>query len=107
MQRLIAIAPILYGNTQYEPGDELPTNDRDYAEAWLDNASAIWKDDEAEQDEETPAKAIARPRTARAGRTGIAAPSSGAETDLVGRVPDPEKRGVIKEPSKRAPKRAD
>lgn len=103
--KLIATAPILYGNVQYKPGDELPTGDREYTQAWLDNASAVWKDEEAEPEKENR-KAKAKAVTAKAGQTGIAQPSTGAD-DMVGRIPDPEQRGIIKEPSKRPPKRAD
>ena len=75
---LTATTAILYGNQQYGPGDALPTADPGYV--------------------------AARPAAAPAGATGIAQPATGAEEDLVGKVPAPKARGVVKERAKRAPK---
>ena len=101
---LIAKEPILHENTQYEPGDMLPQSDKGYVNAWLEAGSARW----AEIDDFIPAEARkpkAQMVTAKAGQTGIASPSTGQENDLAGRVPEGKVRGVVKEPSKRAPKK--
>lgn len=100
-KRLIAVTPILYSNTQYMPGEELPTTDQAYASAWTSAGSAVW--DEGDGDEEkTEEKKVAkaRPKTAPAGATGIAQPATGAEADLAGRVPSRKARGIVKEKSK-------
>jgi hypothetical protein len=108
VKQLIALTPILYGNRQYEPGEALPTSDSSYAEAWERSGSAVWKNpDDGAGEETTETKkpaAKARRKTAKAGAEGIAQPATGAEADLVGVVPSPKARGVVKEPSKRAPK---
>lgn len=106
--RLTAKAPILYQNKQYRPGDELPVTDAAYASAWVEAGSAVWED-EGDGGEDTAktkkAAAKAQPKTAPAGVTGIASPAAGAEQDLAGKVPGKKARGIIKEPSKRAPKK--
>lgn len=94
---LKALMPILIDNTQYEPGDTLPANNPDLVAAWIECGSAEYREDE-EPEEPKPK---ARRKSAKAGRTGIAQPSNGPENDLVGQVPDPETRGVVKEPAKR------
>lgn len=104
---LVALEPILYGNKQYEPGEELPTSDASYVEAWERSGSAVWKepdDGAADITEQKKPAAKARRQAAQAGAEGIAQPATGAEADLVGVVPSPKARGVVKEPSKRAPK---
>lgn len=100
---LTATTAILYGNQQYGPGDALPTADPDYVSAWLEAGSAEWKDD---AEEPAPKKQAPKARLAAApaGATGIAQPATGAEEDLVGKVPAPKARGVVKERAKRAPK---
>lgn len=94
---LIALIPILQDNTQYEPGDALPATNPEIVAAWIECGSAEYREDE-EPEEPKPK---ARQKSAKAGRTGIAQPSTGPENDLVGQVPDPETRGVVKEPAKR------
>lgn len=96
---LIALNPILLDNTQYEPGETLPANNPDLVEAWIECGSAEYRED-AEPEPE-PEKPKAKRVSAKAGRTGIAQPSTGPESDLVGQIPDPEKRGAVKEPAKR------
>jgi len=101
MARLIALRPILYGNTQFEPGNELPAGSPDEA-AWIECGSAEYREDE---EPENP-KPKAKRKSAKAGRTGIAQPSSGPENDLVGQIPDPEMRGGVTEPAKRPGKKS-
>ena len=43
--KLIAIYPILYRSHQYEIGEELPADDSEMVQAWLDAKTAIWQDD--------------------------------------------------------------
>jgi len=101
--RLIATFPILHKNRQYEPGDELPTSDALSVDGWLKAGSAVWEDDEA--GEEGTKKPKARRLTADPGMEGIAQPATGPQgSDLVGRVPDKKKRGVVEEKAKRPPK---
>lgn len=102
--RLIATFPILLGNKQYEPGEELPTSNPSSVAAWLEAGSAVWKDEESGEAEGTR-KPKAQMLMAPAGAEGIAQPATGqAGTDLVGKVPDGKLRGAVKEPSKRPPK---
>jgi hypothetical protein len=53
MKKLIAKIPILYLTKQYKPGEEIPANDPDMVEAWLENNAASWVEDNPEK-EETP-----------------------------------------------------
>ena len=98
---LIARVNILYENTEYKPGDELPADTpARMADAWIGCRSAEYISEEpAEEPSAKPAKA--RAVTAPAGRSGLAVPSSGPGVDLVGRIPPPELRGAVKEPAKR------
>lgn len=97
---------ILYGGKQYRPGDCLPASNPAYVSAWIQAGSAVWTDEsdgsEEARSEKTAAKA--QPKTAPTGATGIAQLATGAEEDLVGRVPSKEARGAVKEKSKRPPK---
>lgn len=98
--RLIARVDILYGNTQYYVGDELPDDiPAELAETWIGCRSAEFIQEPAEEPERKQPKA--KPVSAPAGRAGIAYPSAGPEQDLVGRVPDKKLRGAVTEPSKR------
>lgn len=98
--RLIARVDILYGNTQYYAGDELPDDiPAELADTWVGCRSAEYLQEPAEEPAQEQPKA--KPVTAPAGRPGIAFPSAGPDIDLVGRIPPPELRGVIKEPSKK------
>ena len=99
---LIALNPVLLDNTQYNPGDTLPANNPDLVAAWIECGSAEYREDE---EPENP-KPKAKRKSAKAGRTGIAQPSSGPENDLVGQIPDPEMRGGVTEPAKRPGKKS-
>lgn len=102
-KRFIATNPILYGNKQYKPGEELPTDDTGYVKAWTDAGSAVWKDNDANvttKKRRTKAKSV----TAPTGIEGTAHPATGAEPDIVGKLPSKKARGVIKEPSRNSPK---
>ncbi len=101
-KHLIATARVLHGNTQYERGAELPTDNAAFASELLEAGSAVWKDDDGKNKKKKTAKA--KSVTAPVGAAGSAQPATGAETDLVGQVPSRRARGAVKEPSKRAPK---
>lgn len=105
-KRLTARVHILYNGRQYKPGDRLPTNNPAYVSAWIKVGSAVWRDESDGSEENTKVKkaAKAQPKTAPAGATGIAQPATGAEADLVGKVPSKKARGVVKEKSLKAPK---
>ncbi len=78
----LAQAYILYNSTQYKPGDELPTNNPEMLEAWLEAGTAAWVD------EDVVKKAKAQSVTAMVGLYGQAVCSdSDNGEDLVGRVP--------------------
>ena len=76
--KLIAIYPILYRSHQYEIGEELPADDSEMVQAWLDAKTAIWQDDTSQ--------VKAKPVTAQAGLAGQA-PNGEADENLVGRIP--------------------
>lgn len=101
---LIALVPILYGNSQYRRGAVLPITDAAYASELVEAGSAVWRDDDDGSSTTKKRAAKAKSVTAPAGATGSAQPATGAETDLAGKVPSKKARGVVKEPSKRAPK---
>lgn len=44
--KLIAIIHVLYESHQYKPGDELPTNNPDMIESWIEAGSAAWLNEE-------------------------------------------------------------
>lgn len=78
----LAQAYILYNSTQYKPGDELPTNDPEMLEAWLEAGTAAWVD------EDVVKNAKAQSVTAMVGLYGQAVCSdSDNGEDLAGRVP--------------------
>lgn len=110
MRRLIATVPILYGNKQYEPGEELPTSNPSDVSAWEGCGSAVWVEENSEGNgaANATAKSKTAPKakriTARAGVEGIAQPATGAEPDLAGVVPSGKARGAVKEPAKRRKK---
>ncbi|UVY23413.1 MAG: hypothetical protein [Bacteriophage sp.] len=76
--KLIAIYPILYRSHQYEVGEELPADDPEMVQAWLDAKTAVWQEDQT--------KAKARPVTAEAGLAGQS-PNGETSDNVVGRVP--------------------
>lgn len=76
--KLIAIYPILYRSHQYEIGEELPADDSEMVQAWLDAKTAIWQDDTSQ--------VKAKPVTAQAGLAGQS-PNGETGENLVGRVP--------------------
>lgn len=80
MKKLIAVAPILYGCTQYEVGDALP-EDSAWTETWLENHTAAWIEDSDLN--KTAAKAI--PMTAEPGQIGLS--TTGMPDDLAGKIP--------------------
>lgn len=84
MQKLIAKATILYESKLYGIGEELPTNNPQFVEAWLSAGTAVWKDDEVET--KAPVKAVAQ--TAEPGLPGQALASESEDgEDLVGKIP--------------------
>lgn len=53
-RKLIALYPILYQAKQYEVGEELPTNNNEMTEKWVEGGSAKWSE-EAEDENKNPA----------------------------------------------------
>lgn len=43
MVKLIALIPILYLSKLYQPGEELPANNPDIIQAWIENKAAVWE----------------------------------------------------------------
>lgn len=96
MGRLTAVFPVLSGNHNYEPGDELPVYDTEVVREWINNGTAIW-----EEDHVTEKRAVkARMTAALPGVTGNAYPSVGTGQDLVGKLPSRKTRGAQTEPPK-------
>ena len=83
--KLTAIYPILYRSRQYEIGEELPADDPEMVQAWLDAKTAVWQDD-------TP-QAKAKPVTAQAGLAGQSL-NGEADENVVGRVPKTPVRSI-------------
>ena len=96
MKQLIAVCPILFESHNYKPGDELPTHDTRFVNAWTENGAAVWKN----MEESEKRKVKAKPATAQPGLSGDAYPSVGPEQDLIGKLPPRKTRGVQSEPSK-------
>ena len=90
MSRLIAAVPILAGNKQYLPGDELPTEDAAYVAAWIEAGSATWEDAPAAGQKHSKARLL----TAKPGRAGIS--STGSPDDLVGQVTETPERKLAR-----------
>ena len=99
MKQLIAVFPVLFKNTNYEPGDKLPTHNQEFVKLWTGNGTAVWKDT-GKLDEKKKQKVKVRQTTAQAGIPGDAYPSAGPEQDLVGKPPSRKTRGAQKEPAK-------
>lgn len=83
---LIAVSQILFRSKQYLPGDELP-EDTDFVDAWIRAGSAVWKNEDGSR----PAAVKAEPAAAISGLVGDAVNSDSHE-NLIGRVPQTEKR---------------
>lgn len=96
MKRLIAVFPILFESTNFEPGDELPTHNAGFVEIWTGNGAAVWRDTEEQQKRGSKARQM----TATTGFPGDACPSSGTGQDLVGKPPSRKSRGAQPEPAK-------
>ena len=97
MERLIAVFPVLFKNHNYEPGEELPADDKGLVKGWICNGTAIWKEDGGAERQAVKAKLA----TALPGITGDACPSAGTGQDLAGKPPSRKLRGAQPEPSKR------
>lgn len=100
MKHLIAVSSILLDNSDYKPGDELPTHNPGLVDAWITNGAAIWKADEEGKKQVVKAKSV----TAAAGLTGDACPSAGSDQDLVGKPPSRKRRGAQPEKARRGSK---
>lgn len=96
MKRLIAVFPILFENTNYEPGDRLPAHNARLVKAWVGSGAAVWKDTE----EPKKRRPRARQATAPTGLAGDAYPSAGPGQDLAGKPPSRKARGAQPEPAK-------
>lgn len=84
MEKLIATYPILYLSKQYEVGDELPANNPQMVDAWLNAKTAVWK--EKSSNAEDFSSAIATPISVEAGLEGSAVNAETSD-NLVGKVP--------------------
>jgi hypothetical protein len=84
--KLIATNSILYKNMQYQKGDALPL-DTEMQEAWIMCGSAAFK----EEDDVKTIPVKARRVTAQSGLAGTAV-NSESEINLIGRVPETERR---------------
>lgn len=103
-KKLIARTAILHNGKMYKIGEELPTNNPQYVEAWLSAKTAVWDGTDPEAEDETEggnesgaedengaenvsavkAKAV----TAEPGLSGQALASESEDgVDLVGKVP--------------------
>ena len=80
MADLIALRPIVYGNTEYQTGDILPSDNPD-ADEWVACGSAVWRETE-------PATLpTAKLMCAEPGLPGTAVGGEQTGEDLVGKVP--------------------
>ena len=111
-KKLIARTEILYNGKMYNTGEELPTNNPQYVDAWLEAGTAVWEgaekapsdteneetdtengetdteneDSDTENEESESVKGV--PQTAEPGLAGKAAASESEDgVDLVGKVP--------------------
>lgn len=85
MADLVALGFIQVGHTRYKPGDILP-QDNPSVPAWIESGSAMW------QNEKPPKRTVAKQAAAQAGMPGIAVGGENAENNLVGRIPQSERR---------------
>lgn len=81
MGKLIAVAHILYLSKQYKPGQELPQNDQNMVNLWVEAGTAKMVDEEEKSMKTVKAKSV----TAPVGRTGKSIPKT-SEDDLTGKV---------------------
>ena len=87
MADLVAQTYLLVGFRNYQPGELLPTEDTEQAEAWVAAGAAAWC-------EEPPATYKAAPASAMAGMPGQAIGGEVDGNDLVGRIPfNPARNG--------------
>ena len=102
---LIARTEILYNGKMYNIGEELPTNNPQYVDAWIEAGTAVWEgaekapsdteneetdtengETDTENEKSEPVKGV--PQTAEPGLAGKAAASESEDgVDLVGKVP--------------------
>ncbi|MEZ3453518.1 MAG: hypothetical protein K1W17_04025 [Oscillospiraceae bacterium] len=85
MADLVALKFIQVGYIRYKPGDILPQDNPDVP-AWIDSGSAMW------QKEQPPKRVAAKQAAAQSGMPGIAVGGENAENNLVGRIPQNERR---------------
>lgn len=105
MKHLIAISPILFENTEYKPGDKLPTHNAEFVKLWIENKSAVWRDTEESAERPKKQGVKAKQMTAPVGLSGDAYPSAGPEQDLVGKPPSRKKQGSSAGTGKRKEKK--
>lgn len=87
MADLVAQTYLLVGFRNVQPGELLPTDDADQAEAWVASGAAAWCED-------TPTRYAAAPEAAMAGMPGLAIGGETDGHDLVGRIPfNPARNG--------------
>lgn len=85
MADLIALDFIEYGFQRYRPGDALPSG-APLAADWIRSGTAMWRDGEP------PKRTRAIRKTAQAGMPGTAVGGEAAADNLVGRIPETERR---------------
>ena len=90
---LVARMSLVYQNREFLKGQEITGIPDSVAEAWVESGAAVRR----EAGKRTKATRAGK----KAGRAGIAYPTSGPDKDLVGQVPDPEDRGARPIPRKR------
>lgn len=91
MADLVALEYIQVGYTRYMPGDILPKDNPDVP-AWIESGSAMW------QNEQPPKRTTAKQMAAQAGMLGIAVGGECSGNDLVGRIPQTERRRRCEHP---------
>ena len=98
MTILKATRPVLFRNTQYEAGDQLPVDNERMVAAWLEFGSAVLVNED-EIAPEAPEAAKAKPVTATPGMPGLS--SDGDPDALIGKVPDkPERKRPARKKTK-------
>lgn len=88
MRKLIANNHILYLSHQYKPGDELPPNNQEMVDAWIEAKTAHWDGDSTEESPEDINDEISEVQaklvTAEPGMVGV--DSTTGEEKLIGKV---------------------